>query len=251
MDEEFFHKKPLRVLVLGRNIEDLLPLLDLFDVELVERDPDLVISHGGDGSLLGAERDFPGIAKCPIRDRKQNPKCPLHSELSTLKKLFSGQLQKDVLEKLVAISSSGDELRGINDLVLSRELMSSAIRYRIWVDGALFRSQIVSDSLVISTPFGSTGYFQSITRGNIRTGIGLAFNNAMDGIGFSVLPDFAKMEVQVLRGPAVLVADNNPQMLKMDAGETLQVRLSAKKTMVYGMDIFRCPDCYQLRRDGV
>lgn len=251
MDKDFFHKKPLRVLVLGRNIKDLLPLLDLFEVELVEQNPDLVISHGGDGSLLGAERDFPGVPKCPIRDRKQNPKCPLHSELSTLEKLFSGQLQKAELAKLVATSSNGGELRGINDLVLSRELVSSAIRYRLWVDGELFRSQVVSDSLVISTPFGSTGYFQSITRGNIRAGIGLAFNNTMDGIGFSVLPGIARLEVQVLRGPAVLMADNDPRMLKFTAGETLQVRLSAKTTVVYGVDVFRCQCCYQLRRDGV
>ncbi|NLF92837.1 MAG: hypothetical protein GX564_03030 [Oligosphaeraceae bacterium] len=251
MDRDFFHKQPLRVLVRGRNLEDLLPWLRRFAVELVDEHPDLVITHGGDGSLLGAERDYPGVPKCPLRDRRQNPKCPRHSELSTLEKLFAGQLQRSSLEKLVAVTASGEELRGINDLVLSRELLSSAIRYRIVVDGELFRPQVVSDSLVIATPFGSTGYFQSITRGNFRTGIGLAFNNAMEGSGFSVLPVFTRLEVQILRGPAVLVADNDPQILRLKDGETLLVRLSDSKTTVYGLDVFRCPDCYQLRRDGI
>lgn len=250
MDSDFFHKQPLRVLVRGRNLEDLLPLLRRFDLELVDTDPDLVITHGGDGSLLGAERNYPGVPKCPIRDRRQNPKCPQHSELSTLEKLFSGQLQRSNLETLVAVTDSGEELRAINDLVLSRELLSSAIRYRIVVDGELFRPQVVSDSLVVATPFGSTGYFQSITRGNFRTGIGLAFNNAMDGIGFSVLSGFARLEVQLLRGPAVLVADNDPRILQLKDGGVLQVRLSGRKTVAYGLDVFRCQDCYQLRRDG-
>ena len=250
MDREFFSKQPLRVLVRGRNLEDLLPLLRRFAVELVDDNPDLVITHGGDGSLLGAERDYPGVPKCPLRDRRQNPKCSQHSELSTLEKLFAGQLQRSNLEKLVAVTACGEELCGINDLVLGRELLSSAIRYRIIVDGELFRPQVVSDSLVIATPFGSTGYFQSITRGNFRTGIGLAFNNAMDGSGFSVLSSFVRLEVQVLRGPAVLVADNDPKILRLQDGETLLVRLADRKTAVYGLDVFRCLDCYQLRRNG-
>ncbi len=251
MDNEFFLKRPLRVLARGRNLEDLLPLLQRFELELVADNPDLVITHGGDGSLLGAERDYPGVPKCPLRDRRQNPKCPRHSELSTLEKLFAGQLKCTNLEKLVAVNDSGEELCGINDLVLSRELLSSAIRYRLLVDGALFRSQIVSDSLVVATPFGSTGYFQSITRGNFCTGIGLAFNNAMGGIGFIILPSSSQVEVQLLRGPAVLVADNDPRIVQLQNGGVLRIRSSADKTAVYGLDVFRCQDCYELRQNGI
>ncbi len=242
--------KPLRVLVYGRNLEDLLPLLKQFPVELVQENPDLVISHGGDGSLLGAERLYPGIPKCPIRDRKQNPKCPQHSEIDILKKLFKGELEQHRLGKLRAKIVGGSVLEGMNDLVLSRELVACAIRYRVWINGQLLRSQVVSDSLVIATPFGSTGYFQSITHGNFQSGIGLAFNNAMDGANFTVLPAQTKITVQILRGPALLVADNNPDMLTLKDNDSIQVRLSKPETLVHGIEVFRCHECYQRRRNG-
>ena len=54
-----FNKKLYKVKIVGRNLDDLRPLLRMFPVKLVDSDPDLVISYGGDGSLLGAERDFP------------------------------------------------------------------------------------------------------------------------------------------------------------------------------------------------
>ncbi len=249
--DDFFTGKPLRVLVYGRNLEDLLPLLKQFPLELVQEKPDLVISHGGDGSLLGAERLYPGIPKCPIRDRKQNPKCPFHSEFDTLKNLFAGKLDQSCLGKVRATTGNGTLLEGLNDLVLSRELVSSAIRYRIWIDDKLVRSQVVSDSLVIATPFGSTGYFQSITHGNFKAGIGLAFNNAMDGPDFTVLPAEAKITVQLLRGPAVLAADNNPALLPLKDQDCIQVCLSKPATIVYGIEVFRCQECYQLRRNGI
>ncbi len=248
--DDLFSGNPLRVLVYGRNLEDLLPLLNQFPVELVQAKPDLVISHGGDGSLLGAERLFPGVPKCPIRDRKQNPKCPQHSEIDTLEKLFSGKLDQSRLEKVCAEVGNGQTLEGLNDLVLSRELVSSAIRYRIRIDGKLLCAQVVSDSLVIATAFGSTGYFQSITHGNFQAGIGLAFNNAMDGPDFTILPAGAKISVQILRGPALLAADNNPELLSLNDDDCILIQLSKPETVVYGIEVFRCQECYQLRRNG-
>ncbi|NMA43344.1 MAG: hypothetical protein GX946_08165 [Oligosphaeraceae bacterium] len=249
--DELFSGKTLRVLLYGRNLEDLLPLLQDFPAEIVQENPELVITHGGDGSLLGAERLYPGVPKCPMRDRRQNPKCALHSEINTLEKLFRGELQKSYPSKVAAYLDSGTpRLLGLNDLVLSRGLLSSAIRYRIWVDGQLFCPQVVSDSLVLSSPFGSTGYFQSITHGNFRVGLGLAFNNAMDGLDFCVLPEDAVVKVQLLRGPAHLLADNNPQVCELVENDCFSARLIKSQTLFYGMDVFRCQECYQLRRKG-
>ena len=52
--DPLFEKRDLRVVVTGRNLGDLLPMLRQFPIQVVETDPDLVISYGGDGSLLGA-----------------------------------------------------------------------------------------------------------------------------------------------------------------------------------------------------
>ena len=249
--DSIFQKKEIRVAVVGRNLDDLLPMLKMFPCKIVEETPDLVISHGGDGALLGADRKYPGVPKCPLRDHRENPKCPRHSEISTLQKLFAGQLKTVMLSKVVAKKASGECISGINEILLDRTQKASAIRYRIWVDGELFKPQVVADSLVISTPFGSTGYFQSISRGNFTTGLGLAFNNAMDLMGFAVIGENSQITVELLRGPAVMGADNDPTMISLQSGDTFTVHVEHNTTTLYGLDIFRCIDCYDLRKNGV
>ena len=242
--------KTLRVAVEGRNLEDLLPLLEQFPCTIVTEAPDLVITHGGDGSLLGAERKYPGIPKCPIRDRKRNPKCPRHDEITTLKHLFEGTLKVSHLTKLQVTTQAGESLTGINDIMLDRVDPTAAIRYRIWINGELIRPRVVADSLLLSTPFGSTGYFLSITRGTFSTGIGLAFNNPMDLFGHTVVPEDSTIRVQLLRGPALLVADNNPKQIPVNTDETLEISVLPEKTRLYGLDVFRCMDCFDLRKNG-
>lgn len=247
---KLLQKPDLRVAVVGRNLEDLVPLVRLHGVEIVDDSPDLVISHGGDGSLLGAELMYPGVPKCPVRDRKNNPKCFRHTEMITLSKLFNGELQESSLIKLQAVTEHGDQLVALNDVVLTRQLAASAVRYRIWLDGEIFRPQVVADGLVITTPFGSTGYFQSITRGNIQVGIGLAFNNAMDLLGHTVVGQETRIAIQLLRGPALLMADNDPRHVPMATGDMIHINVLPKQTTVFGIDVFRCLDCYNLRKDG-
>ena len=248
--DKLFAKDKIRVTIVGRNLDELVPMLEMFPCELVDEKPDLVISYGGDGSLLGAERSFPGVPKCPLRDRKENPKCPRHSELSTLQRLFAGELQKIDLIKLEAVTEGGRKIRGINEILVDRTRDTVAIRYRIWIDGQLFRPQVVADSLLVATPFGSTGYFQSITHGNFQSGLGLAFNNSMDLLSYSIVKENSKVTVQMLRGPAFVGADNDPEKIELDTGESLTVQAMRDTTALYGLDVFRCPDCYDLRKHG-
>lgn len=252
---QFLLRDGLKIKLVGRNLDDLRPLLKPYPVRLLgdseTATPDLVISHGGDGSLLGAEREFPGIPKFPLRDRRNNPKCPQHDEAALLKKLFAGELPSSLLAKLIAITETGEELAGINDIVVSREVHLGAIRTRLYENGRILRSQVIADGVVFCTAFGSTGYFQSITRGNFQCGIGIAFSNSMDGDSFTVLPENASIELELLRGPACLVADNNPRVLPLKEGARLQLRLAQQRTLVFGLDAFRCQECYLLRRNGI
>ena len=252
---QLFTRKGLKVKLVGRNLDDLRPLLVPYPVRLLadgdNATPDLVISHGGDGSLLGAEREFPGIPKFAIRDHRNNPKCPQHDEQVLLQKLFAGEMDVQYLPKLTAITEAGGQLDGINDVVVSREVHLGAIRTRILENGRVLRHQVISDGVVFCTAFGSTGYFQSITRGNFQRGIGIAFSNSMDGDSFTVLPEDASLELELLRGPACLVADNHPRILPLADGARLKLRLTQQATLVFGLDAFRCQDCYILRRNGI
>lgn len=243
--------EPIRVALCGRHLDDLRSRLEGFPVQVVDERPDLVICYGGDGALLGAERVWPGLPKCPIRDIRRNPKCPKHGEEQVLEMLVRGQLRQSRLMKLTGTAPDGHCLQAINDLVVSKENVAIAVRTRIWLDDELFQAQNIGDGLLVATPCGSTGYYQSITGGCFRVGIGLALNNPMAWQGYIVVPEDTVVTVEVLRGPAVLLADNDPVRVTLRDGDRLTVKRSGETTLAYGMDIFRCRDCYRLREDGV
>lgn len=238
----------MKVAVCGRHLDDLEALLQDTSMQVVRRDPELVISYGGDGALLGAERDYPGVPKLPMRDRRSVPKCHLHAEQEILKLLLDKCLQRSELMKLEATTASGQALEGINDIVVNKENIASAVRFRLWLDGELHENHIVGDGLVLATPFGSTGYYRSITHSLFRVGIGLAFNNSTEPLDHLVVAQTTEIEVEILRGPALLLADNDPRRIVLQRGDRVHVRKAVRKTEVLGLDIFRCPDCYRLRQ---
>ena len=57
----------MKIKLLGKNLGDIRPLLNELGFEEVERGFELIVTHGGDGALLGAEREFPGVPKLLLR----------------------------------------------------------------------------------------------------------------------------------------------------------------------------------------
>lgn len=70
----------MKIRLVGKNLEDIRPLLALADfAEAGEGEtPELVVTHGGDGALLGAARDYPQLPILPVRDARTAPLCPRH-----------------------------------------------------------------------------------------------------------------------------------------------------------------------------
>ncbi|MCF7853952.1 MAG: hypothetical protein K9N51_04070 [Candidatus Pacebacteria bacterium] len=237
----------MRAAICGRNLEDLYPLLRDLPIEVDNNVPDVVISYGGDGALLGAERTYPGIPKCPIRDSRTTPKCRIHGEEAILKQLVDGKLPITRLTKIKATKDGEKRAVGLNDIVINRLIVSSAVRYRIWLDDELYAHPIVGDGLVVSTPFGSTGYYRSITHSLFRLGIGLAFNNSTEPINHLVIEESSCIRVEILRGPAMLVADNDPEYTDLETGDYVDILQADEQATILGLDVFRCPDCHWLR----
>ncbi len=250
--QQFQFHPGMRARLAGRNCDDLRPLLSRYPVQLTNDDTaDFVICTGGDGSLLGAEREFPYLPKFAVRDRKNNPKCPRHGDEVLLDAFFSGKLAPRLLTHIQARLNDKLVLEGINDIVVTRHVQSGAIRCRLHADNELLRSQVISDGLVFCTAFGSTGYFQSITRGNFRSGLGIAYNNPMDGDSFVVLNETTDVKLELLRGPALVLADNTPEMIEIHDHDILEVSIAERKTIIFGLEAFRCQECYLLRASGI
>ena len=237
----------MRIHIAGRNIEDILPTIERKKIEIVDTNPDLVITHGGDGALLGSERDFPGVPKLPVRDFRTAPRCEEHSSFDkTFDQYIDGGLGETELIKIAGIAN-GKQVVGINDVFIHNVDRGGALRYRVLINGEPYGHEIIGDGVGIATVHGSTAYYRSITHSIFRLGIGLAFNNSTEVTNHLVLPEETEVKVKLTRGPAIAVADNSPDVISLDVEDEIIMKKITETAVIYGLDIFMCSKCRKLR----
>lgn len=235
----------MKIKLTGKNLEEIRALLPRYGLEESDSGYEIIICHGGDGALLGAEREFPGVPKFPIRDFATAPTCLRHQIESRLEKFAEGELELTELPKLAGVFR-GKTIYGINDIFLHNKICCGALRFKVAIDGELYASEVLGDGVGLSTVHGSTAYYRSITRSVFRTGIGLAFSNATAEISHLVLPETSVIDLEILRGPGLLIADNSP-VTEIPEGEKVQLFLSQEKALITGLEGFMCPECRRLR----
>lgn len=212
----------MKVVLFGSDLGSVEPLVARHGLERVTRNPEVVISVGGDGTLLSAEREFPGVPKLPLRQSATSRKIHNHSWEFLLGRLARGELVLTTQMKLVCLC--GDrKLFGLNDIIFHNEVITSAVRYTVAINGERQSGEIIGDGLIVATPFGSTAYYRSITHSIFQVGIGMAFNNSTEPLQHLVLSEDSVIEVRVLRGPALVAADNDRNWISMAEGDTFTV----------------------------
>ena len=236
----------MRIKLLGKNLGDIRPLLNELGFEEAESGFELIVTHGGDGALLGAERDYPGVPKLPLRDAATALPCPEHDARKRLEKFLAERPEPTRLPKLAG-SCKGKTLYGINDVFLHRGLPTSALRYLVSIDGEPHGEEIVGDGVGLSSVHGSTAYYRSITHSTFRVGVGLSFSNSTEATDHMVLAADSEVEIKVTRGPGILVADNSPEYIPVGEGDVVTMRQTEKCALVYDLAGFMCPACRALR----
>src|SRR5690348_9333698 len=118
----------MKLQLYGKNAQDIKPLAEELSFEIVEENPDVIVSYGGDGTLLASERQFPGIPKLPIRDSKVCKKCSDHETDHLLKLLKENQIPLTEQSKLEA-AFEGSSLTALNDIVIRNKSAYHAIRF--------------------------------------------------------------------------------------------------------------------------
>mgnify|MGYP001329944107 CR=1 FL=1 len=236
----------MKIKLVGKNLHDIMPLLSERGFELADTDFDLIIPHGGDGALLGAERDYPGIPKLPIRDDRTAPLCSDHDYVRQLDDFMAGRTRKTIMTKLAGSCENGMVL-GLNDIFIHNADRVSAVRYRVWIDDELYVAEVVGDGVGVATVHGSTAYYRSITHSIFRVGIGMAFSNTTEPTTHLVLPEESVIRIEITRGPAIMVADNSHERLKLKNGDFVTICRHVQPATVYGLNNFMCPKCRLLR----
>jgi NAD+ kinase len=231
----------MRLIVVGSDTAWAAGLARRLGLKVVNERPDVVLCHGGDGTLLRAEREWRGVPKVPVRVGSRARLCPEHGLEKVLAALTAGALERKELELL---ELRVGELRrlAVNDVVLRNDNPATAVRFRVQADG-LDTGEVTGDGLVFSTPFGSSGYYCSITRQVLATGLGVAFNNATQARDPIVVAGREPVDVTMLRGLAVLVCDNDARGIPLRDGHRFQVRLSDERAVVLGLDSLGCQVC--------
>lgn len=233
----------MKALLYGKNSKNIEGLVKQSGIEINNSNPDVIISYGGDGTLISSERTYPNIPKLPMRNSQVCRKCSNHENEVMLKKLLENKLKLKEYRKLET-TILYKNLYALNDFVIRNSNPTHTIRFKT---SKTKEKLLIGDGVVVATVFGSTGYFKSITSQAFNRGFGLAFNNTTEKASPVILKDDEKITFKLVRGKATLSFDNSPDIFVLDEGSEIIFKLSNHIAKIYEANSLRCPNCPVVR----
>ena len=197
---------------------------------------DLVVSFGGDGTLLGAEEKYPGVPKIAFRISSICSKCThriINDQL--FDSICKGKIKPREYSK-ICLNYGKIQRSVLNEFNIKSEDPRSTIRFKYKIFPTTKFSEnidVLADGLVISTAFGSTGYFKSIARTIFEKGIGIATNNAFEQHNNKVVSENSIIQVRITRGPAILYCDNQKEYLKLNSDDEIEIKTCKSKAYIF------------------
>jgi len=192
--------------------------------------PDFILVYGGDGTFLSAERKFPSIPKLLVKHSKpfKRFEYTLDQLDVVLDKLLKGKYS---IRKEIKVEGlfNGEKLIGLNEVQIRNIFPTKALRFSVKIGGNILKNMI-GDGIIVSTPFGSTGYYKSLGGKSFEKGIGVAFNNLHNKkIKPMVLNEKTKIRVEIERGEGFLVSDNSEKFFIVRENDKIIIRKSRSK----------------------
>jgi len=226
---------PVKVHVFGAQADRLEPEISKHpSLRLESANPDVIVSYGGDGTLLAAELEWPGLPKVPILNSHRGHRCIPRPPSEVIAGLAANTLVRNVYTKLEGTLVQGGEtmhqFTALNEFTVHMGRINSAVRFKLWLNDDPYEEglEILGDGFLVCTPFGSTAYYNKITRGIFSKGLGIAFKATTEHTNHLVLPDDVVVRALITRGPALLAYDSADQYHEMHEGDELIVRKSPR-----------------------
>jgi NAD+ kinase len=210
------------------DVKRITEVLAMFCLDLDSNKPDFVIVHGGDGTILRAERKYPGVPKITIR-----------ASYGGFKYNYTEQDLEDVLIKIdngtykikeeskLETTFQGKKYLSLNEVQVHNLSPIKALRFSIYMDSLPLFENIVGDGAVIATPFGSSGYFSSIGGEKFNKGIGIGLNNPFNVKHKPIVIDgSSEIYIDILRDDGLLLFDNDENMIAVKGGDKIKIEKS-------------------------
>ena len=144
--------------------ESLSAWLQSKGIEVVESEPDLVVSLGGDGTMLRAaqqaHREDAPLLGVNLGRVGYLTEVEMGSERPSLDAIFEGDFQIEERMMLAAELTTGGEEHsfvGLNEVLVERSSRYRLVRLEVFV-GADRLGEFSSDGMLVATPTGSTAY---------------------------------------------------------------------------------------------
>lgn len=208
-------------------------------------DPDaIIVTLGGDGSILHAAREYAAPTILPVRSGDSKgfrTTVEPPALVETLDRLESAPADDAYtvhsFPKIAAFRGESQLSGGfdaLNEVSLHHAAPTLGVEFALRIDdGATSQSfeRVIGDGALVATPFGSTAYYRAITGGTFSHGLGVAFNNIhspRSAPTSMVVSPAAVVEVELLdtdhASPAVLTRDNADETYEMRAGDVVTIR---------------------------
>ena len=217
------------------------------------KNKNFAIAYGGDGTVLDVIKKTNGKkAIIPVRNYGL---CEEHKNiLAEILDKDSDRVLKQTLCPFLeyTFSNGTSKNRGIAEVVVKNVDPTCAVRFNLYVDGKEYMKNVIADGIVMSTAYGSTGYFKSVARCIFNMdAIGIAFIAPTQGINNIILNSTSKIKVEFVRSADVIVtADKFKDKLFVDANDFIEVERVPEQIAIFGLEEFHCQQCRALRHSA-
>jgi NAD+ kinase len=201
------------------------------EISIVRSNPEFILCYGGDGTLLYAERQYPGIPKVMIRNSRVCNTCARLGRDTILKLLIQN---KFYLTEHYLLKAQVDHITmyGLNDIIVGHANINTSLRFVVYLNDEQYGGEYLGDGVIVATPLGSTAYYQSVTHSTFQSGLGVAFNNTVNSIGHLVVADSSIITVKVNREAAIIMADNDRTAIPVPLNTPVTIQRSDRVTSI-------------------
>lgn len=205
-------------------------LIKYYNVVPCTEDPDFITVVGGDGSILYAERIYPGIPKITFRDSSIGSKCmyDLNQFEHVMGEIIDGRYEL-IEENKICIKQNVGDIIALNEIQLHNKNPTSAVRFSVETMGRTLYKEIIGDGVIISTSFGSSGYFKSVGGKPFESRyFGIALNNPYNySRDYEIFySDKLNIKLIIHRGQGLIVADNDQNFIYTGDGDEFIIEKS-------------------------